>query len=61
MPVSMRFGSHSETLLGDRAALPPKFLPRAVAYCVIGDQGSPVNNREKRPNPRVATLHCATV
>jgi hypothetical protein len=22
---------------------------------------SPVNNRDKRPDPRVATLHCATV
>jgi hypothetical protein len=27
----------------------------------FGDQNSPVNSRDKRPNPRIATLHCAIV
>jgi len=38
-----------------------QFLLFPSASTPSGDQGSPVNSREKRPNPRIATLHCAIV
>jgi hypothetical protein len=68
LPVGQSFGSLScrsliSTIIDFIIVGRSWFLLRSSFACHhhAGLQAAPVNNPDKRPNPRIATLHCAIV